>query len=123
MKKKNKKILFLLIIVLVGILFFSFKGGKIENGKYDSFAKCLTDSGAKMYGAAGCVYCKEQKKMFGDSWKYVNYIECADGEFQTAECENAGITGYPTWEFTDDTRMPGIVLLQQLSSITDCPLN
>ncbi len=122
MNMKNKKVLIVLGIFLAGILFFSFSGEKVEDGKYDNFAKCLTESEAKIYGAYWCGNCKSQKKTFGNSWKYVNYIECDEGNSQTAECKNAGITAYPTWEFAEGSRLTGNLLLQQLSSITDCPL-
>jgi len=122
MKKKNKKTLLIILLVLAGILIFSLNSENIEDGKYDEFAKCLTDSGARMYGADWCGHCKEQKEMFGSSWQYVNYIECDGGGFQTAECENAGITGYPTWEFGDGSKIEGNLILQQISSITDCSL-
>ena len=122
---KNKKILFVLAVALVGVLFFSFKSSEIGDGKYDDFAKCLTENGAKMYGSAWCGHCKEQKKNFGSSWEYINYIECEEniGDGQIPECLSAEITGYPTWEFADGSRMPGKILLQQLGSITDCPFN
>ena len=119
---KNKKTWLIILFVLIGILFFSFKSDT-NGGEYDSFAKCLTESGAKMYGAFWCPSCKNQKKKFGSSWDYVNYIECAEGQGQTAECQEAEITGYPTWEFADGSRLTGILLLQQLSSVTDCPLD
>jgi hypothetical protein len=45
--------------------------------KYDTFAKCLTAHGAKMYGLYWCPHCIEQKKMFGESFRYVDYVECA----------------------------------------------
>lgn len=70
--------------------------------KYDSFAKCLTEKGVKMYGAYWCGHCANQKKAFGESFKYVNYIECADENnrnIQLEVCVKAGIEGYPTWEF------------------------
>lgn len=75
----------------------------VPNGSaanYDSLAKCLSDKGVKMYGAYWCPHCQNQKKAFGDSFKYINYIECADGQNgQTQICKDNGITGYPTWEF------------------------
>ena len=62
--------------------------------------------------------------MFGKSWKKVNYIECSlpNNEGQTEECQAAGIQGYPTWEFADGERMTSLLSLEQLSSITNCPL-
>jgi len=72
---------------------------------YDALAKCLTDKGVKMYGAYWCPHCQNQKKAFGDSFQYINYIECADGQNgQTQICKDNGITGYPTWEFPGTAR-------------------
>jgi hypothetical protein len=94
------------------------------SGKYDDFAKCLTDSGAKMYGTYWCPFCQQQKDMFAKSWKHVEYVECSlpNRGGQTAECNAAGIKAYPTWEFADGQRFEGLLNLQQLSQITGCPL-
>ena len=64
------------------------------NKNYDEFAKCLTQKGAVMYGAEWCPHCKDQKAAFGDSFKYINYVECPDN---TQLCIDKGIQGYPTW--------------------------
>ncbi len=64
------------------------------NKNFDDFAKCLTQKGAVMYGAVWCPHCKEQKAAFGDSFKYINHIECPDN---TQLCIDKGIQGYPTW--------------------------
>ena len=60
----------------------------------DAFAKCLTTKGLTMYGAEWCPHCKEEKALFGDSFKYVNYVECPQN---TDLCLAKGIQGYPTW--------------------------
>ena len=60
----------------------------------DAFAKCLTAKGLTMYGAEWCPHCKDQKALFGDSFKYVNYVECPQN---TNLCLAKGIQGYPTW--------------------------
>ena len=64
------------------------------NKNFDEFAKCLTQKGAVMYGAVWCPHCIEQKAAFGDSFKYINYVECPDN---TQLCIDKGISGYPTW--------------------------
>ena len=61
---------------------------------YDSFAKCLTEKGAVMYGAVWCAHCKDQKKAFGDSFQYIKYVECTEN---TKLCLDDGVNGYPTW--------------------------
>lgn len=61
----------------------------------DAFAKCLTEKGWVMYGAEWCGHCKVQKALFGDSFKYIKYIECPDN---TQLCLDKEISGYPTWK-------------------------
>ena len=75
-----------------------------------------------MYGAYWCPHCINQKKSFGDSWKYVNYIECSlpGGQGQTEICQQAGITGYPTWEFQDGSRLSGEVPFPVLMQRSGC---
>ncbi|MBS3174021.1 hypothetical protein J4399_06710 [Candidatus Woesearchaeota archaeon] len=86
----------------------------------DEFSQCLTDKGVKFYGTYTC--CENQKKLFGDSFKYVVYVECADKDnpqVQTPECEAAGISGYPTW-IINDKQYPGEQTLEGLAKLTGC---
>lgn len=96
-------------------------------GKLDAFASCIKDSGAKFYGAFWCPHCQNQKAMFGSSAKLLPYIECStpDGKSQLKVCTDAGIKGYPTWDFLSGTstiRESGEVSLDRLSELTSCPL-
>ncbi|MBI4043353.1 MAG: hypothetical protein HY393_00920 [Candidatus Diapherotrites archaeon] len=111
-----------LVLGVFGWLFFT--GAFDPPGQYDSFAQCLSAKGVKMYGAYWCSHCKSQKELFGGSWKYVNYIECAlpGNGGQNAVCQNAGIQSYPTWEFGDGTRADGELSLQKLADKTACAL-
>ena len=88
----------------------------------EKLAKCLTTAGAKMYGAYWCPHCADQKKLFGDSFKYVSYVECdAKGENANPEaCKKAGIEGYPTWIFSDGTKVTGTQKLAKLSELSNC---
>lgn len=93
--------------------------------KYDSFAKCLTEKGVKMYGAFWCSHCKAQKEAFGSSFQYINYIECTVGGQQNSfaqVCKDAGIEGYPTWKFLDGTVKAGEVPMSELAKISGCAL-
>jgi hypothetical protein len=93
-------------------------------GKLDAFTTCLKDKGAVFYGAFWCTHCQAQKKLFGSSVKLIPYVECstADGSAQTKECIDKKITGYPTWEFIDGTRLNGEIPLAQLAEKTSCIL-
>ena len=112
----------LIIIIMGGILFFV---GKSAGGDYDEFAQCLTDNGAKMYGAYWCPHCAEQKKIFGNSWKHVDYVECSlpNRAGTTQICIEENIQSYPTWEFSDGTKVSGFQSLQTLAQKTGCSLN
>jgi hypothetical protein len=106
-------------IVCVMALFLL--GCSSSEGK-QTFAGCLTGKGAKMYGAYWCPHCQNQKAMFGDDWKNINYIECSlpNRQGQTEECREAAIMGYPTWEFADGSRIEGEATFQQLGEKTGC---
>ena len=111
------------IIVLIGAVFY-FTSPSNGPGQHDSFAKCLTEKGAKFYGAFWCSHCKNQKELFGTSMKHVKYIECStpDGQNQLQVCKGAGVASYPTWVFADGSKQTGELSLQQLASKTGCSL-
>lgn len=127
MKDTLKQILIIVgffLIVFVLILIFSNKNASNGDGKnYDLFAQCLTEKGAVMYGAEWCAHCKEQKAVFGDSFKYINYVECPEN---TKLCIEKGIEGYPTWLFGSSTKkVEGFdknKTMQELSDATSCVL-
>lgn len=87
----------------------------------DTFSQCLTDAGAKFYGAYWCPHCQDQKKLLGES-KLMPYIECStpNGQGQVKVCADAGITGYPTWVFADGSQVDGAMELAALGEKTLC---
>jgi hypothetical protein len=95
---------------------------KVHN--LDGFAKCLKTKGARMYGAWWCPHCEEQKEMFNYAFRFVNYTECsAEGQHAMNDtCKQAGIKGYPTWQFADGSRVEGPQPLDVLSQKTGCKL-
>ena len=96
----------------------------IQKNKYDDFATCLKDKGAKFYGAFWCPHCQAQKAMFGKSASLLPYVECStsDGQSQTQTCIDKKITSYPTWEFVDGSRFTGEIELSVLGEKTSCEL-
>lgn len=131
MDKKRILIIVLAIVLVIAaaMLWRSETAGKPAgndssgSGKYNDFAKCLTDKGVKFYGAYWCGHCQAQKAAFGDSFKYVNYIECVEGKYgQKKVCEDEKITSYPTWVFPDGTRKSGEVPMESLAELSGCKL-
>jgi hypothetical protein len=126
MKKQTKFIFFIIILVIIvgGIGFFVSGYETKSDPKVDAFAQCISLSGAKFYGTFWCSHCQNQKKMFGPSQKLLPYIECStlNGQDQLPICKEAGIEGYPTWVFADESRLSGELSFETLSSKTQCPL-
>jgi thiol-disulfide isomerase/thioredoxin len=114
--------LFVIVLVAVGI-FFAIKSDNAP-GKYDEFASCLEEKGAKFYGAFWCPHCKAQKELFGNSAKKLPYVECstADASAQTAICQEKKIESYPTWIFADESRVTGEQSFEELAAKTQCAL-
>lgn len=117
-----------IIFGLGGLLVLIFVGTSIWNntqpGEYDGFAQCLGEKGATFYGAFWCPHCIEQKELFGRSEKHLPYVECSppSRQGQTPACAEAGITSYPTWEFANGERVPGLLPMQTLSERTGCEI-
>jgi|SRR3989344_9612995 len=120
-----KKIWLAIIIVLIIGLFFLVKplltGKTIDEDrvKMNEFAQCLTDSNLTMYGTLWCSHCQNQKKLFGKSFKYVNFIDC---DRKSEICTLEKITGYPTWKI-NNTNYPGEQSFSRLSQLTGCVLD
>ncbi len=124
MANQKKLIIAALVFVLIiaGAVFIYANNQPKKN--YDAFAKCLTDKGIKLYGAYWCPHCQDQKKMFGESVKYLDYVECAiPGSNKQAEvCSSEGINAYPTWKYADGSKEARVRTLQELSDISGCVL-
>ncbi len=73
------------IVIIGGLLYWNEK----TPGKYDAFAQCITDSGAKFYGAYWCSHCQAQKLLFGKSVEKLPYVECALQGQEKIDSDNA----------------------------------
>lgn len=91
----------------------------------DNFAKCLSSKGVRMYGAWWCPHCANEKELFGYAFQYVNYVECGEEgkpHSVNAQCKQAKIEHFPTWQFADGSRTEGELSLPDLSQRTGCKL-
>lgn len=112
-------------LVVVGLIVFAAKTSVTSNAPsaYDGFAQCLTDAGVTMYGAWWCSHCENQKDLFGSAFESVNYVECSTASrAMNQTCQDAGIQGYPTWEFADGSRASGEQTLETLAQTSGCEL-
>ncbi len=109
-------------VVVIGLLAFVAFGNSTPS-PYNDFAQCLTDKGVKMYGAWWCPHCAAQKKLFGDAFAKINYVECSpNGSKDTSqECKDAGVKSFPTWMFPDGTNLTGEQTFDTLGAKVGCP--
>ena len=121
---RNIMVIIVVALVVVGGIAYFLWSQDNGPGKLDQFAQCLSSSGVKFYGAFWCSHCQNQKALFGNSKKYLPYVECStlDAKGQTQACIDKKIPSYPTWEFTDGSRLSGEIPLSQLAEKTSCEL-
>ena len=131
-KTKNKKsgnskylVIGIIVIAIIGIFMLTNnKENSASGSSIGNFAKCLTEKGAVMYGTFWCPHCAKTKKMFGESFNFIKYVECdprGDNE-QSLLCINNEIDKYDTWEFADGSRLISEQTFAQLSEKTGCPI-
>ena len=121
--KSRKGLVYAIIRIFFAGAFFG--GRYYKSHKYDSFARCLTTKGTKMYGLYWCPHCADQKEMFGSSFRNIDYVECAvkdkSGELAPA-CKAAGVKLFPSWQFGNEAPKEGVLSLEALSDKTGCAL-
>jgi glutaredoxin len=106
-------------LAAIAIGYKAFTGMSVATGSnYDNFAKCLTEKGVVMYGSVTCPHCQNQKKVFGESFKYISYIECSENPTQ---CSENGVQFVPTWSI-DGKLYTGEKTIEELSSLSGCEL-
>lgn len=113
------------ILVVVGLVVFAANNtvGDDDPSPYDEFTQCLTTAGVTMYGAWWCPHCENQKELFGSAFDSVDYVECSTAaRTMNQTCQDAGIEGYPTWEFADGSRVSGEQTLETLADKSGCAL-
>ena len=109
----------LITLVLISSIYFLISREPKSVKNYDRFAQCLAEKKLTMYGAYWCPHCQNEKKNFGDSVKYVPYVECTQ---DTQKCLDAKITTYPTWIDSTGQKYSGEQGLSGLSRISGCEL-
>lgn len=106
-------------VVLVLAFRFVIKRPGASAEALDTFAQCLAQRGATMYGAYWCPHCQNEKQAFGNSFRFVSYVECSA---ESKRCLDAGVKGYPTWIFADGRKFEGEQGIEKLSQESGCPL-
>lgn len=84
-----------------------------------NLAKHLGEDGAVMYGSFRCPHCIDQKKMFGEAFRNIRYVECHSmgPDPNPSLCLAKGIRSYPTWEI-NGRFYEGLLSLDELARIS-----
>ncbi|OGZ99029.1 MAG: hypothetical protein A3H69_03015 [Candidatus Sungbacteria bacterium RIFCSPLOWO2_02_FULL_47_9] len=112
----------IVLAIIAGVWFYT--SSKKQPGQYDQFAQCLKEKGLIFYGAFWCPHCQNQKAMFGNSVKYLPYVECStpNGQSQLDVCKKENVIGYPTWVYPDGSRESGEIEMSRLAEKSGCQL-
>ena len=116
-----KKIIFILILIIIGIgitilILINNDTDRISNNSIDkNLVKCISENSV-VYISSGCVACEKQEKLFGESFKELNVIDCV---FESEKCREANITAVPAW-FIDEKSYKGVQSIEKLKELTGC---
>lgn len=113
-----------LILGAIGALFLVFVAWLVfvtffAQGNYDDFAQCLSEKDYVMAGTEWCSFCKQQKGLFGPSFKYVTYKDC---DIEKQWCAENNISTYPRWVSPTGQQYVGVQSLEKLSELSGCSL-
>ena len=123
-KSAKKWLAVIIILNLIPLVVFNFPTGEKEN--YDALAQCITEKEVNMYGSFRCGVCAKTRARFGDSFQYINEIEChPQGENpQTELCLAKGLEGTPTWILepngVEEKRHQGFLSIEELREFSGC---
>jgi hypothetical protein len=83
-----------------------------------ALASYLNQSGAVLYDAEDCTYCRKQQSLFGSAaFQRLNVVNCGPWDNPYPECRRLGIRIFPTWDI-GGRRYPTILPLDELASIS-----
>lgn len=123
-KKLMPWIIGIAIINLIPFIIFNLPDK--DQANLDNLAKCINEKEINMYGSFRCGSCAKTRKMFGESFQYINEIECHpqghNSQFEL--CSEKKIDGTPTFILEPDgeevKRIVGFHDIEQLKEFSGC---
>ena len=112
---KTVYIVVLAIAVVILMIWFFWPQAVVSRS---SFGDCMTANGVTLYGSDQCSHCESQKKILGENFESINYVNCS---FNADECRQKGISFYPVWS-RDNKVLAGVQSIQSLSEFSGCEL-
>ena len=106
----------MLTAVLIAVVFLLWPRAAAESSS--GFGDCLVERGVYMYGSDNCASCSDQKRVLGEEFNKISYINC---DFNKEECTKKGISVYPVWAKGNNVLL-GLQSLETLSEFSGCGL-
>ena len=101
-----------LILLLSFVILIS---GCFHEGIDKKTAECIAST-SKVYISGQCENCVMQEEVFGESYIYMNVIDC---KLNQEDCIEKDIMEVPTWLFGEE-RISGVLTEEQLKQYTGC---
>lgn len=124
--QRQKTISVLVAGVAASFLMWYLQTNPPKTTSYDNLAQCLSDQQVVMYSSITCAVCARVRKTFGQSYKYLNVVEChpKGNNPQPGLCLQKRIEKTPTWIIEKDgkeiKRTTGFSGVEDLASFAGC---
>ena len=115
MKKKDINLLITVAISLAVLILALFLINSRKAETPDEIAQCIGEK-SLLYTQLGCHACEIQENVFGESYQYLNKIDCY---YDTNACITANITATPTWIINGE-KYVGVQSIAELQELTNC---
>jgi len=112
MKKEN--ILSVLIILAVVVLAYFIINLNFQEVPEET-ARCIGNNSV-LYVQLGCSHCRTQENLFGESYKYINFVDCF---YERQKCIDLNIQATPTWVIKGE-KYSGVQEINKLKELTGC---
>ena len=116
--RKGTLITFLIIILVIALSYYAIN--KNGHNTDNEFTNCISGK-ATLYMQTACFACKKQEDLFGESYKDLIVVNCADPENYNECFVKNKIEYTPTWIINYEQYI-GYKTLEELSELTSCEL-
>jgi len=111
----KKSLIITITIILAVIIFAVIMRSNMGNGTQEQTAICIGKNSV-VYIQLGCHACESQEKLFGDTYKYINEVDCF---YEREKCSNEEIRVTPTWVINEQ-KYEGVQSIEKLKELTGC---
>jgi hypothetical protein len=111
----RKKIAITILLITGVLILAAIILSKSSNGATKETAACIAKNSV-LYIQLGCHACGIQQKYFGESYQYLNVVDCF---FNQNKCIAMNITATPTW-IIGNKKYTGAQKIEKLKELTGC---